>query len=341
MNLIVLPNNKSGGAEKAAFNQFKLFENFGKSEILYLFNDHSIPHEENVFSLNTSIKYKLLVILRLLLFLRKNNNKNILCHLSSVFYVLATLPSKNTTYNYFIHTDPKIELSTLKILYLKFFLLIGYDIRLFSLNKTYQNKINNYFNTSFLFSNYILFQYFKLDHNFNNILCVGRFDPVKNFHLLTDLVILFKEKIHLVSHEVVEHRNYFNKHIVNLQKSKNITLYQNIRTQKDLIPIANECKFFLIISKYEGLPTVLIEAASMGLIPLCISAPGVTEFIRSLNLKWLNTFETLEELTCFFFDLKKMNKDQLNLYRIEYFNAVNLYYGPETVKLNYEKIFKN
>ena len=118
----------------------------------------------------------------------------------------------------------------------------------------------------------------------------------------------------------------------NEKKYLNTTLRNNYIllsgiSNKELNLLYNNAFCFLYPTTYEGFGIPLLEAqragcpvissnissipeaASMGLIPLCLSASGVDEFIRSLNLKWLNTHETLEELRDFFHSLKKLNDD--------------------------------
>lgn len=337
MILFLLPNNKSGGAEKAGYLQWNFFKKHINSRLIYIFNDHPVPKGVDIFCTNASIRNKIKAIIGLRMLLKGLDVSRVICHLSSIYYYLFTFPSREVIIEYYIHTKPSIEIGFARLLILKVFILFGYDVRFMVLNLSYKKEVEGIFKNGRIFSNIVSFEKMENKHEGDKVLAVGRFDPVKNFNELPAICKLFAKKAILITHRIGEHGGYYEKEVALLKNNKNIEVVENVNTFSGVMNFASGCKYIVVLSDYEGLPTVLIEAAYLGLIPICRAAPGTTDFIESLNIGWLKTHKTLVEMREFHKKLDGLESSDFADRANEYYVAVNSMYGKEAVEGRYRK----
>lgn len=148
----------------------------------------------------------------------------------------------------------------------------------------------------------------KIFERNKDFIAIGRLESQKNYNFLINSFIGIEQKLEIIGEgsQKEELLNSISKLNVNIKIFENIN-YNN------LLQKLNEYKFFILTSKYEGNPKVLLEAMSMGCIPIVSDIPNHTEiishgkngFVFSLNshsslntlLKSLSNFENLEQIS--------------------------------------------
>lgn len=141
-----------------------------------------------------------------------------------------------------------------------------------------------------------------------DFISIGRLESQKNYHFLINSFIGVNQKLEIIG-EGSQKKELLN----SISKLKvNIEIFENIN-YNNLLQKLNEYKFFILSSKYEGNPKVLLEAMSMGCIPIVsditnhtdIVSHGLNGFVFSLSsysslntlLNSLSRFENLEEIS--------------------------------------------
>ena len=137
---------------------------------------------------------------------------------------------------------------------------------------------------------------------------VGRLESQKNYHFLIESFKEIEQKLEIVGEgsQKDELLNLISKLDLNIEIVNNIN-------HNNLLKKIKNYKFFILPSKYEGNPKVLLEAMSVGCIPIVSNIPNHTEiishgkngFIFSLNspsslntiLKSLSNFKNLEQIS--------------------------------------------
>lgn len=147
--------------------------------------------------------------------------------------------------------------------------------------------------------------FFDRDKDF---IAIGRLESQKNYHYLINSFHDIKQKLKIVGEgsQKEELQNFISELNLNIEIVENINY--DILIQK-----LKEYKFFILSSKYEGNPKVLLEAMSAGCIPLVSDIPNHTEiishgkngFIFSINsksslnklIKSLSNFKNLDQIS--------------------------------------------
>lgn len=104
---------------------------------------------------------------------------------------------------------------------------------------------------------------------------VARCDPAKNHKLLFDVFERLSAEGSNVQLLVVGARHEGN--MVRYKNHPNIHIIGEKRNVADYLTLAD---YFILSSIYEGLPLALLEAMSMGVIPVCTPAGGIKDVIR-------------------------------------------------------------
>lgn len=119
----------------------------------------------------------------------------------------------------------------------------------------------------------------EFNKNNNNILCVGRLTFQKGFDLIIKIISLLNNKnIKLYILGEGEDREKLNKLIKNLNLEEQIFLLG--RKYNPYIYMKN-ADLFILSSRYEGFPNVLIEAGACGLYSVCNNClGGINEIIN-------------------------------------------------------------
>lgn len=104
---------------------------------------------------------------------------------------------------------------------------------------------------------------------------VARFDPQKNHKLLFDIFERLSAEGSNAQLLVVGARHEEN--MIKYRNHPNIHIIGERRNVGDYLACAD---FFILSSVYEGLPLTLLEAMSMGVVPVCTPAGGIKDVIR-------------------------------------------------------------
>lgn len=182
----------------------------------------------------------------------------------------------------------------------------GSDLKF--LRKNFKTK--KFLNKIILRPNWI--KSFKYSQNFlqrkDSFVTVGRLEDQKNYHFLIKSFKNTEQNLDIIG-EGSQKKDLLNQ-ISNL--NLNISINSNIN-YNSLLKKLQGYKFFILASKYEGNPKVLLEAMSVGCIPIVSDIPNHTEIIShgkngfifslssylSLNkiLKSINSFNNLEQIS--------------------------------------------
>lgn len=125
------------------------------------------------------------------------------------------------------------------------------------------------------------------------VLFVGYLDPIKNPQLFTELALRMPEyKFVMVG------RNLDAIHLKNeygISASRNLILLNKLK-HEDVLNAISACAAFVMTSKREGIPTVLLEAMGMGKPVVAPAHSGCKEVIYSNDYGFLYEPDSLDEL---------------------------------------------
>lgn len=123
------------------------------------------------------------------------------------------------------------------------------------------------------------------DKKSNNILFLGRIDPVKNIECLIRAISILNKKgininVNLVGN--IGNQNYYSKLISLIKELKLINInFLGPRFGKDKYKIYKKTKIFVLPSHREALPYVLIEAMAAGITVISSKTQGGKEIIEN------------------------------------------------------------
>ncbi len=110
----------------------------------------------------------------------------------------------------------------------------------------------------------------------SKLLAVGRLEKQKNYH---EMIKNFSDSNYQI--DIVGEGSQ-KKELMDLAKSNNVKInFLGTLNHPDLINLYKEYKFFLLFSKFEGNPKVLIEAMGMGCIPIVNNDKNILEIIKN------------------------------------------------------------
>ena len=141
-------------------------------------------------------------------------------------------------------------------------------IKYFRINSVKIFVIPNYINTK-------KFRHLKCKKH-NSYLFVGRLSEEKNLFKIFHFMSGSKKKLLVIGNGKLK------KKLIELRKKLNIdvSFLNNIQNNK-LVKIYNKFKFFILMSKYEGNPKVLLEAMSCGCICLVSRSQGISNIVKN------------------------------------------------------------
>lgn len=119
----------------------------------------------------------------------------------------------------------------------------------------------------------------EVDKNKINLITVGRLNPVKQHDYLIDMFSKLDEKqYHLYIIGEGSEKIRIEKRIKELGLEENVTL---LGKKKNPFSIVKQCDIFILTSKYEGFPNVVLEALALNLPILSLRSPGgILEIIK-------------------------------------------------------------
>lgn len=243
-------------------------------------------------------------ILKVYHFIRKGHYDVVHIHGFFYYYALSVfLLHKKIRFVYTIHSDAAKENSTWdrKLLFLKKFAFRNKYVRLITISKTSQKSFEAFYGLgSTLIYNGIQayapttnsnkLDAYRLTKHTKLFLHPGRITEAKNQLTLVKVFKQFEEegrdvvlliagaKQDLRIWEKLEH--YLSHHIVYLAE------------RSDVIDLMAEADAFCLPSIWEGLPVTLLEALSVGCIPICSPVGGIPEIIEDGQNGFLSTDST-------------------------------------------------
>lgn len=120
------------------------------------------------------------------------------------------------------------------------------------------------------------------DYSSKNLLAIGRFEPQKGFDILIEIVdkLLKKNKDwHLTIIGDGYLKQSVETRIAELQLEKNITI---LPSTKNILPYFLNSSIYLLSSRFEGMPLVLLEAKACGLPIVAFDCPtGPAELVET------------------------------------------------------------
>jgi len=123
------------------------------------------------------------------------------------------------------------------------------------------------------------------------ILSVGRITPEKGFDLLIDAFYKIKNKeIKLVIAGGVEHESKYKKNLEKMLMDDRV-LFLGFVTEQDLKELYSNASLFVLASRNEGFPLVLLEAMSYGLDVAVSDIPG-THLVKLNDTDYFETNNT-------------------------------------------------
>ena len=173
--------------------------------------------------------------------------------------------------------------------------------------------------------------------NRNKMVCIGRMIPLKNHEFLINLLTkLPNYKLILIGMEDKEGK------IRGLVKNLNLSdrvEFTGLMPRNDVFKKMCECSIYVSSSYVEGLPVSVLEAMSVGLIPLLsnigphIEIENQCKDIKVLDLeyqKWENTL----------YDLEKLSNEELENLSNKIKKEVREKYSLETMHDHYYKLYE-
>ena len=121
----------------------------------------------------------------------------------------------------------------------------------------------------------------EFDKNSKNLLCVGRLAPQKGFDLIINTMLLLDKNIKLY----IIGNGKEKENLVNLIKKLNLEDHVFLLGKKSNPYIyMKNADLFILSSRYEGFPNVLLEAGACGLYSICNDCPGGVNEIIEKNI---------------------------------------------------------
>lgn len=176
---------------------------------------------------------------------------------------------------------------------------------------------------------------FKLHDDDKVFIHVARCQPEKNQKLLIDSFNIFlRNNYHGILIIIGDgYDKPENKYLLDI-KEKGIYW---VGTKNNVGDYLSESDFFILSSKYEGLPISLLEAMSYGVIPICTPVGGIPNVINNNSLGYLSKSEKVEDFYIAIRDAFEKYEDfnKSNLVR-----CFNEKYSMEFCAKNYLNYFK-
>ncbi len=164
-----------------------------------------------------------------------------------------------------------------------------------------------------------------------NLLAVGRLSHQKGFDILIKTISLLDEKYHLTILGEGEDKESLINQIKTLKLDNRITL---AGFTNNPYPYMLYCDLFILSSRYEGLPNVVLETNTCGTPVVAVNSPGGTAEIIKNGVNGILTAKLdPQELAN---DIKKATKYKFNTHEIKEY--IRKKFNVEKIVKEYEKV---
>ena len=142
----------------------------------------------------------------------------------------------------------------------------GIDLNKFNINKAQNNFIS-------------------VQQNIIKCISVGRFNEQKDYPNLLNAIALLEKKLEIPVKFQIAGDGVLRLELENLINKLNLNAYvELLGNRKDIPQLLNNSKFFILSSKHEGLPTVVIEAMACGCFVIATDCGGTAEIMGDTGI---------------------------------------------------------
>jgi len=142
----------------------------------------------------------------------------------------------------------------------------GIDLNKFNINKAQNNFIS-------------------VHQNIIKCISVGRFNEQKDYPNLLNAIALLEKKLEIPVKFQIAGDGVLRLELENLINKLNLNAYvELLGNRKDIPQLLNNSKFFILSSKHEGLPTVVIEAMACGCFVIATDCGGTAEIMGDTGI---------------------------------------------------------
>lgn len=125
----------------------------------------------------------------------------------------------------------------------------------------------------------------SIDDGFTNFLSVGRLNEQKDYPNLLNAIALLDKKLGTPVKFQIAGDGVLRLELENLIDKLNLNAYvELLGNRKDIPQLLNNSKFFILSSKHEGLPTVVIEAMACGCFVIATDCGGTAEIMGDTGI---------------------------------------------------------
>tara|TARA_X000000950_G_scaffold91466_2_gene115156 strand:+ start:12229 stop:13323 length:1095 start_codon:yes stop_codon:yes gene_type:complete len=312
----VIPNLNSGGAEKFVVDLANSI--YKKNKNIYIISLESTENSFfvqqlnpniNVIGLNKSQGFSIRCLFMMFKTLKKINPDIINTHINGLNYILPLIPLLKAKIFHTIHNDAFKESAGLRRILLKNLfankkihpITISKESNV-SYQKAYENSLASLINNgvtkpaiSKKFEEVLQeINGFKKNEATQVLINIARITPQKNHLRLLKTFETLRDKnviLLIIGDKRNDQLNLFE--VFKSKISKNI---HYLGAKKNIGDYLSCSDAFILSSDFEGLPISLLEAISMGVVPICTPAGGVYEVIENNKIGFVSSELTSNSL---------------------------------------------
>ncbi len=360
--LQIIPNLNSGGAEKFCIQLSNELSKSNEVVLCTLFDidDSMIFAKEvhqnvKVVSLNKKLGLDIKIFFKLYQLLKKEKPDVIHTHLSALFYSLFIVLFSNVKIIHTIHNLAHKEANRFKInvyrVFFKYFNVTPVSISKLVLKSTkelYGNKFDvmiengttKPYATNKLNSVKDEIKSYKHTSNTKILTTIGRIAKQKNQKLLIETVKILVAQEYDVVLLIIGDDPEKDKSLLKELKKYEDERIKFLGLKSNVIDYLTYSDLFCLSSLYEGMPITLLEAMSLGVIPVCTPAGGIVDVI-DVNTGFIAKDFSKESLTEAFKQYLKLEQNNLEILKNNLKSKFNSKYSIEiTVNQYFEEYIK-
>jgi glycosyltransferase involved in cell wall biosynthesis len=300
---------------------------------------NDISPKVNYWSFHKKRGLSLKVLLKLTSWLVEQNATIVHTHLNALEYLLLyRIRSRNCRFFHTIHSTAEAECPNLMIKSFREMLYKSNKVTPIAVSLDGSKSFRKYYGLDKItviengrpFLNLtdqvpLLIKAYKKEENSFLLIHVGRIIKVKNQMLLIQAVQKFNatevQKCKLLIIGEVRDETLYQKLYALKGKDSAIEFLGGKDNIADYLSMAD---FFCLSSDYEGMPISLIEAFSMGCIPVCTNVGGITDMIENESNGFLSMDGTIDSYcqtlkkAVFYPDKQKIKENSFNSFKQHY-----------------------